>query len=179
MRRADVEHVVRAAADIVNDEIVVIGSQAIVVQFDDLPDTLLVSMEADVFPLRDPERAIEIDGVLGDGSAFHEQFGYFGHGVGPETPHAPAGWLERSTRVTFAPSGGWKHEAVGHFMGAHDLVLSKLVAGRPKDFDYAEVAISGALVDVDELRRGLELMVENDREVARRNLELVLARPPA
>jgi hypothetical protein len=75
VRRADIEHVVRAAADIVNDEIVVIGSQAIVVQFDDLPDSLLVSMEADVFPLRAPERAIEIDGALGDGSDFHDQFG--------------------------------------------------------------------------------------------------------
>lgn len=179
MKREDVEHVVRAAADIVDDEIVVIGSQAIVVQFDDLPASLLVSMEADVFPLRAPERAIEIDGVLGDGSDFHEQFGYYGHGVGPETPHAPAGWLARSARVTFAPQGGWKREAVGHFMGAHDLVLSKLVAGRPKDFDYAEVAISRALVDVEELRRGLELMVEDDRGFARQNLELVLARRPA
>jgi hypothetical protein len=176
VKRADIEHVVRAAANVVNDEIVVIGSQAIVVQFDELPESLLVSMEADVFPLHDPERAIEIDGVLGDGSHFHEQFGYYGHGVGPETPHAPAGWLGRSTCVTFAPSRRWKQEAVGHFMGVHDLVLSKLVAGRPKDFDYAEVAISNALVDVAELRGGLELMVENDRGVAHRNLELVLAR---
>ncbi|MDX6426209.1 MAG: hypothetical protein QOD52_1614 [Gaiellaceae bacterium] len=178
MRRADIEHVVRAAADIVNDEIVVIGSQAIVVQFDDLPDSLLVSMEADVFPLRAPERAIEIDGALGDGSDFHDQFGFYGHGVGPETPRAPAGWLDRSKRVVFTPYGGWKNEAVGHFMEAHDLVLSKLVAGRPKDFDYAEVALRNDLIDVDELRRGLDLMENADRELARRNLELLIARLP-
>jgi hypothetical protein len=178
VRRGDVEHVVRAAADIVNDEIVVIGSQAIVVQFDDLPGSLLVSMEADVFPLHAPERAIEIDGVLGDGSDFHEQFGFYGHGVGPETPRAPAGWLDRSKRVVFAPYGGWKNEAVGHFMEVHDLVLSKLAAGRPKDFDYAEVAISNDLVDVGQLRRGLDLMQEADREIAARNLELVIARLP-
>jgi hypothetical protein len=178
VRRGDIEHVVRAAADIVDDEIVVIGSQAIVVQFDDLPGSLLVSMEADVFPLRAPERAIEIDGALGDGSDFHEQFGFYGHGVGPETPRAPAGWLDRSKRVVFAPYGGWKNEAVGHFMEAHDLVLSKLVAGRPKDFDYAEVALRNDLIDLDELRRGLDLMEEADREIARRNLELLIARLP-
>jgi hypothetical protein len=71
---------------------------------------------------------------------------------------------------------GWKNEAVGHFMGAHDLVLSKLVAGRPKDFDYTEVTVRNALVDVDELRRGLELMEEADREIASRNLEVVILR---
>jgi hypothetical protein len=178
VNRGDIEHVVRAAADIVNDEIVVIGSQAIVVQFDDLPESLLVSMEADVFPLRAPERAIEIDGALGDGSDFHEQFGFYGHGVGPETPRAPAGWLDRSKRVVFAPYGGWKNEAVGHFMEAHDLVLSKLVAGRPKDFEYTETALRHTLVDVDELHRGLELMVEADRKIARGNLELLIARLP-
>jgi hypothetical protein len=178
VKRGDIEHVVRAAADIVNDEIVVIGSQAIVVQFDDLPESLLLSMEADVFPLRAPERAIEIDGALGDGSDFHEQFGYYGHGVGPETPRAPAGWLGRSKRVVFPPYGGWKNEAVGHFIEAHDLVLSKLVAGRPKDFDYAEVALRNDFVDADELRRGLHLMEQTDRAIARRNLDLLIARLP-
>lgn len=178
MRPGDVEHVVRAAADIVKDEIVVIGSQAIVVQFDDLPGSLLVSMEADVFPLHAPERAIEIDGAIGDGSDFHEQFGFYGHGVGPETPRAPRGWLERSKRVVFAPFGGWKNEAVGHFMDAHDLVLSKLAAGRPKDFDYAEVTIRNELVDVAQLHLGLDLMQKAEREIAARNLELVTARLP-
>jgi hypothetical protein len=178
VRPGDVEHVVRAAADIVNDDIVVIGSQAIVVQFDELPSSLLVSMEADVFPLHTPERAIEIDAALGDGSNVHEQFGFYGHGVGPETPRAPAGWLDRSKRVVFAPYGGWKNEAVGHFIEAHDLVLSKLVAGRPKDFEYAAVAISNELVDIEQLRRGLELMQNADCEIAARNLELVIARLP-
>jgi hypothetical protein len=31
-------------------------------------------------------------GALGDGSPFHAAFGYYAHGVGPETAKAPAGW---------------------------------------------------------------------------------------
>jgi hypothetical protein len=126
--------------------------------------------------LRNPARAIEIDAVLGDGSRFHEQFGYYAHGVGPETPRAPAGWEGRVVKLTFPPSGGWKTEAVGHLMEIHDVVLAKLVAGRPKDFDFAEATIGGDLVDLDNLRRGLDLMHERDRATASTNLERVLTR---
>jgi hypothetical protein len=71
MRRAELEHLIRAAAVVADDqELVVIGSQAVLGQFPDAPDELLVSREADVYPRNHPERAIEIDGSLGDGSYF-------------------------------------------------------------------------------------------------------------
>ncbi len=48
MTRAQLEHVIRAAAVISeDDEIVVIGSQAVLGQFPDAPADLTVSMEAD------------------------------------------------------------------------------------------------------------------------------------
>ncbi|MBS1869166.1 MAG: hypothetical protein JSS99_05840 [Actinobacteria bacterium] len=69
MRRADLEHVIRAAAAVAeDDEIVVIGSQAILGRLPDAPDALLWSQEADVYPRHHPERAEAVDGSLGDGS---------------------------------------------------------------------------------------------------------------
>ena len=60
MRRAELEHVIRAAAAVAeDDEIVVIGSQAILGQFPDAPDSLLISREADVYPRNHPERGDE------------------------------------------------------------------------------------------------------------------------
>ncbi len=57
MRRADLEHIIRASADISDDdEIIVIGSQAILGQHPDAPADLLVSVEADVYPKNHPER---------------------------------------------------------------------------------------------------------------------------
>lgn len=176
MKRGELEHIIRAAAEVVSDEIVVIGSQAVVGQADDLPALVVFSMEADVYPQHQPERAIEIDAVLGEGSGFHEQFGYYAHGVGPETPHAPSGWEERVVTLALPPTGGWKRNAVARLMETHDVILAKLVAGRTKDFDFAEASVRNGLVDVANLRRGLELMNAQDRDIAARNLELALAR---
>ena len=50
MTRAQLEHVIRAAADIADvEDIVVIGSQAILGQFPDAPASMRVSAEADVY----------------------------------------------------------------------------------------------------------------------------------
>ena len=77
MKRRDLEHIIRAAASIAeDDEIVIIGSQAILGQHPDAPASLLVSMEADIYPKNHPERADLIDGSIGEGSFFHDTFGY-------------------------------------------------------------------------------------------------------
>jgi hypothetical protein len=72
MTRVELEHVIRSAAEIANDdEIVVIGNQAILGSFPDAPKELLVSEDADVYPRKWPERADLIDGSIGEGSPFH------------------------------------------------------------------------------------------------------------
>lgn len=59
MRREDFEHVLAAAAEVSGrDELVVVGSQAILGSHDDPPAALLVSLEVDVYPLEDPDAAI-------------------------------------------------------------------------------------------------------------------------
>jgi hypothetical protein len=73
MKRRDLEHVIRAAADIADDdEIIVIGSQAILGQFPDAPVELCVSAEADVYPKNRPERWELVDGSIGELSPFHD-----------------------------------------------------------------------------------------------------------
>ena len=107
MRREEFEHVIAAAANIIDeDEFVVIGSQAILGTYPTPPEVLLQSMEADMYPLRHPEVADVLDGNLGDGSQFHRSFGYYAHGVGPETAKAPAGWQDRLVRVEVPPRRG-------------------------------------------------------------------------
>ncbi|MBY0276486.1 hypothetical protein K2Z84_14170 [Candidatus Binatia bacterium] len=58
MTRGELEHVIRAAADIAqDDDIVVIGSQSVLGQFPDAPPSPRISVEADVYPWHRPERA--------------------------------------------------------------------------------------------------------------------------
>jgi hypothetical protein len=152
VRREDFEHVIAAAAEVSGErEIVVIGSQAILGSFPEPPAAMLFSAEADVYPLNDPAKAEAIDGSLGDGSFFHSTYGYYAHGVGPETAVAPAGWEERLVRVEIPARVGQKTGAVALCLEAHDLVLSKCVAGRDRDWDFARDAIAADLVSVDEL----------------------------
>jgi len=76
MTRAALEHIIRASAALTNErEFVVVGSQAILGQFPDAPDALLVSIEADLYPRRAPGKSDLIDGAIGELSTFHETYG--------------------------------------------------------------------------------------------------------
>lgn len=106
MQRPQLEHIIRAAAGITGaTEIVVIGSQAVLGQFPDAPLELLVSIETDVFTFRSATDADLIDGSIGEGSPFHQTFGYYAHGVAEETAVLPAGWKTRLQPVRNANTG--------------------------------------------------------------------------
>lgn len=144
MNREQLEHVIGSAATIADDdEIVVIGSQAILGQFPDAPLELCRSMEADVWPRHHPERAELIEGSIGELSLFHETFGYYAQGVGPETAVLPDDWLERVVRVRSLRTRG----ATGLCLELHDLVVAKLVAGREKDIEFIRATIAHQLLD--------------------------------
>jgi hypothetical protein len=179
VRREEFEHVIAAAAEVSGErEIVVIGSQAILGSVPDPPKTMLFSMEADVYPLHAPEKAEEIDGTLGDGSSFHGMYGYYAHGVGPETAVAPVGWEERLVRVEIPPRVGQTSGATALCLEVHDLVLAKCVAGRERDREFARDAVAADLVRTEELMRRIDDLPEPpaDRERIRKMLEGIVGR---
>ncbi len=181
MKRDELEHVIRAAATVAGEnEIVIVGSQAILGQYPDAPAALLFSQEADVYPRRRPEKAIEIDGAMGDGSQFHETFGYYAHGVGPETAKGPRGWQDRLVPVHVPLAVDRQAQATGWCMEAHDLVLAKLAAGRARDLDFAVQAIRNDIVDPRELlRRTSNLPLDEQHQARVRSLlQSVIAKQP-
>src|SRR6059036_2500785 len=133
MQRPQLEHIIRAAAAITGaQEFIIIGSQAVLGQFPDAPAELLASIEADVLTLRNPADADLIDGSIGEGSPFHQTFGYYAHGVAVDAAVLPAGWQERLVPVRNPNTGG----GTGLCLEIHDLAVSKLIAGREKDTDF-------------------------------------------
>ena len=153
MNRAQLEHVIRAAASIADDpEVVVIGSQAILGRHPDAPASLCVSEDVDLYPRNHPDRSELVDGAIGELSAFHETFGYYAHGVGPQTATLPGDWESRLVRVEGPGTAG----AVGLCLDPHDLAISKLIAGREKDLVYLAVAVGAGLLSRDTLQRLLE-----------------------
>ena len=152
MTREQLEHIIRAACTIADDdEIVILGSQAVLGQYPQAPAELLVSIEADVYPRNHPERAELIEGSIGELSMFHETFGYYADGVAPETATLPEGWNDRLIAIRNANTLG----NTGWTLEIHDLLISKYVANREKDREYVRVAVANGLADPETLRQRL------------------------
>jgi len=168
MQRPQLEHIIRAAAGITGaKEFVIIGSQAVLGQFPNSPEELLVSIEADLFSPRSPADADLIDGSIGEGSPFHQTFGYYAHGVAEETAVLPSGWKERLVPIRNASTGG----GTGLCLEIHDLVVSKLAAGREKDLRFVQALLRHHLAKLGIVRDRLDAApISADRR------ELCLAR---
>ncbi len=147
MRRDQLAHILRAASEIVADgDILVIGSQSILGSYDEdvLPDRAVASIEADVAFFDDPDasKADLVDGVIGEMSSFHETHGIYGQGVEVKTARLPPGWRERLIRFERTDTG----RAHAFCLDPHDLVISKLIAGREKDFDFTRALMGVRLI---------------------------------
>lgn len=148
MTREQLEHVLRASGSIAGcRDLVVIGSQAILGSHPDAPAELLRSMEVDLFPRDAPEKADLIDGSIGELSPFHATFGYYAHGVGPETAVLPAEWSTRLVRVETARTSG----IIGWCLSPVDIAVSKLLAGRDRDFDFVRGLLRSGIVSEREI----------------------------
>jgi hypothetical protein len=144
MKRSELEHLIRAAGSIADEaEIVVIGSQSILGQFPNAPLPLLVSAEADLFPLHRPELTDLIDDSIGEGSPFHELYGYYAQGVGERTAVLPKGWRNRLVRIENPNTRG----VAGLCLEVHDLAISKHVAGRDKDLEFTRELARHGMTD--------------------------------
>lgn len=133
MKRAELEHIIRASGTIADvDDVIVIGSQAILGQFPDAPAELLISNEADVYPREHPDRSDLIDATIGEGSPFQKSFGYYAHGVDETTATLPDGWRDRLILV----SGENTRSIRGWCLEVHDLAIAKYAAGREKELEF-------------------------------------------
>jgi len=91
-----------------------------------------MSMEADMYPMRAEEKADRIDGALGEGSPFHDTYGYYAQGVDSGTACLPEGWKDRLQRIQSRATNG----RVGYCLDVLDLFMAKAAAGREKDREF-------------------------------------------
>lgn len=159
MNRSQLAHILRAASTIAEDnELLVIGSQAILGAFSEkvLPAEAIRSVEADIafFNDNDEKKLDAIDGAIGEGSHFHETYSYYGQGVSTTTAVLPTGWHERLLDFQRTDTGSAKAKC----LEPHDLVVSKLVAGREKDREFAAALVRAGLVDAEILKERANLL---------------------
>lgn len=133
------------------DYFYVIGSASIFASIPATTDEALTgTRDVDVIPSppkpADAEAiADKIDFVLGEGSSFDDEHGYYIQGVDITTPvFAPKDWRDRVTPVR-------KDGYTGLCMEMHDLALSKYGIGREKDLAFTRALAKGG--DIPRKRR--------------------------
>ena len=160
MTRDELEHAIRAACDVADDdEVWVFGSQAILGQYEDAPAELRMSAEVDIAPVNELSKTIDIDANLGELSVFHQAYGFYVHGVSIEAAVLPQGWERRAKKVSNANTRG----KTGLCVEAHDLAVSKLVAFRPKDLDFVRVLLAEDLVSARKLLMRIDQLTNDAR----------------
>ena len=120
-------------------------------------------------PKNRPERTTLIDGALGEGSSFHQQFGFYVHGVEIDAATLPHDWAHRMVPV-FDPVE--TRNRTGWCLEAHDLAASKLFAFRDKDREFVQVLLAEGLISAPVLHRRVEDL-DIDAEWKRRLLRWV------
>jgi hypothetical protein len=174
MNAEQLRHILRAAAAVTGESVfVVIGSQAILGSHPDAPRSLRKSVEGDTYPKNHPEKAIEVDGAIGELSPFHQEFGYYAHGVAPETATLPDGWQQRLVEFQVNDPSG----TLGLCLEKHDLTFSKLAAGREKDIAFIRELLKHRLINRGKILRLIDSERDPDlKQLLVRNWTIVMSR---
>lgn len=113
-----------------------------------------------------------MDGAIGELSPFHHEFGYYAHGVAPETATLPDGWEQRLVELQVNDP----HGTIGLCLEKHDLAFSKLVAGREKDIEFIRELLKHRLINQGKILRLIESVKDqNLKQLLVRNWTIVLS----
>lgn len=146
MKRTLLDDLLRDVERITGDrELVMIGSQAVHAVVTDVPAEVVMSRECDLlFDESDP--VVEaIDASLGPDSERAAEFLVHVDTVSSSFPFLAPGWEQRL--VPFGPAA-----PCVRCLEIHDLVLSKLAAGRLKDYEMIAVLLRRSLADLGVVR---------------------------
>ena len=114
---------------------------------------VLVSEECDVLAKDGSERLSVIESPLGKGSAYHRSTGVFVDAVQPELILLPQGWQSRLKPIRLDTVTVWA-------LDVNDLIISKLNAGRLKDYEFISAMLRTKLAQFDEVVRLIQTFPE-------------------
>lgn len=145
MQRAQLETAILAAASATGmTEFIVVGSQAVHAHTDAAPMEVLVSRECDLWAKGRLEKLENLEEQLGKSSAFAEQKGFYVDAVQPELVVLPRHWESRLKPLRIAQVTAWCLEV-------NDLAVSKLAAGRLKDYEFVNAMLRLGLARFDDV----------------------------
>jgi len=168
MKRSELQIALRAAARVSRQsEFILIGSQAIHAHSNRPPAEVLLSQECDLYPRTHPQAAHLLDIALGPNSAFARRHGFYVDVVTPDLATLPEGWEKRLTPFRVG-------RITAFCLELHDLLASKLAAGRLKDLELVGAVLKLRLGKAPLLRRRIaKFPLESERQKALQRLHVV------
>ena len=169
MKRSELREALRAAARVARQsEFILIGSQAVHACSQRPPAEVLRSQECDLYPRTYPQASGLLDTELGPRSTFARRHGFYVDVVTPDLATLPEGWEKRLKPFRVG-------RITAFCLEVHDLLASKLAAGRLKDLELAGALLKLRLAKTPVLRRRLAAFpLASDTQKARLCLKVVL-----
>lgn len=143
MTLADVEALLRLAAEICNHRrFIIAGSLVAIGAMVRPPAEMVMSRGLDFYPQLDPKRSVEaIARQLGEGSTFHRINGFYANPIAPTLLALPSDWQPRLAPISLA-SG-----VVACFIDPNDAVIGKLMRGGDNDMQWVRAGLAEGILD--------------------------------
>ncbi len=155
MRKSDLFELIREINEISSEEKpIIVGSQAVHAITEILPEIAQKSIECDfLFASGKSETRIAINKKLGVFSNFQLEHGFYADALGLATVILPTDWQKR-----LQPLLNEKGEIIAYCAEIHDIAVSKLIAGREKDFQFLKDAFWLEIISVEEFIARVQLI---------------------
>lgn len=141
---------------------IIVGSHTIYALTDEVPSIVRGSIEADFLLAEGGIKAIRsVNEELGHTSDFFDESGYYADGLGLATVVLAPGWQNR-----LQPLKDENEQVVARCLELHDTAVSKLMAGRDKDFVFLNEILAGRLISLETLAERAALILETAHDDA-------------
>lgn len=122
---------------------IIVGSHSLYALTDSVPEIVRRSIEADfLLAAWGSEVMKAVDKELGFRSSYFETKGFYADSLGLATVVLVPGWQER-----LQPLVGEDGQVVARCLEVHDAAVSKLIAGREKDFIFIVCLLEGRYIE--------------------------------
>jgi hypothetical protein len=138
------------------DTPIIVGSQAVLMLTDFPPEIVQHSIECDFLIIGGKsETRAEINKKLGVFSQYQIEHGFYADALGLATVILPTGWQERLQKLTNEDG-----ETIANVAEIYDIAVSKLIAGREKDYVFLSELISHDYIKIDTFLERAKLVKE-------------------
>ena len=157
MRKSQLFELIAAIKTLAPEETpIIVGSQAVHLLTDFPPEIVRHSIECDFLIIGGKsETRAEINKKLGVFSQYQIEHGFYADALGLATVILPTDWQKRLQKLTKEDG-----ETIANVAEIYDIAVSKLIAGREKDYVFLRELIARDYITIDKFLERAKLVKE-------------------